>query len=249
MVGGVAGLAIILALLWFFCIKRRRNNEEAFDEKTFDPSRVARHSVNDPMDLLSPSVAAAGGAAASGNSAPRVDPFPFQNPSSPEDLPYDPYSHAPMRMPDARDYMDGAYDPYGGMEGGYGVAAAAGAAGAGIGARSAADHYNHGESAYSSSDYPSSSMSPTQSSSAALAKQREAAAERRTSRTSSGYNMPTGSGNGPQEVIGSPAASESGGRRESGISEGRTSVYQHTDMGSMPDEEEEQLDEVPPNYQ
>lgn len=207
----------------------------------FDPSRAARHSVNDPMDLLSPSVPAVGGAAFSGNSTPRVDPFPFQNASSPEDQPYDPISHAPMRMPDARDYMGGAYDPYGGMEGGYGLAAGAGA---GIGAGSAADHYNYGESAHSSSDYPSS-VSPTQTS-AAMAKQREAAAERRTSRTSSGYNVPSGSGNGPQEVIGSPAPSETGGRRESGISEGRTSVYQHTDMKSLPDEEEEQLDEIPP---
>ncbi|KAL0242253.1 hypothetical protein I308_105882 [Cryptococcus tetragattii IND107] len=242
-IGGVAGLAIILALLWFFCIKRRRNNEEAFDEKTFDPSRAARHSVNDPIDLLSPSVPAVGGAAASGNSTPRVDPFPFQNPS-PEN-PFDSYSHTPMHMPDARDYMGGAYDPYGGMEGGYGVAAAAG-----IGAGAAADHYNYGENAYSSSDYPSTQapVSPTRSSSAALAKQREAASERRTSRTSSGYNVATGSGNGPQEVIGSPTESESGGRRESGYSEGRTSFYQHTDMGSLPDEEEEQLDEIPPNY-
>ena len=33
-VGGVVGLLAILALLWFFCIRPRRRNNVAFDEKT-----------------------------------------------------------------------------------------------------------------------------------------------------------------------------------------------------------------------
>lgn len=33
-VGGVGGLIILAALLWFFCIRRRRDRDAAFDEKT-----------------------------------------------------------------------------------------------------------------------------------------------------------------------------------------------------------------------
>jgi hypothetical protein len=33
-IGGLAGLALLAALLWFFCFKRKRNNREAaFDDK------------------------------------------------------------------------------------------------------------------------------------------------------------------------------------------------------------------------
>ena len=43
-VGGVVGLLAILALLWFFCIRPRRRNNVAFDEKTVSwailPSRI-----------------------------------------------------------------------------------------------------------------------------------------------------------------------------------------------------------------
>ena len=34
MVGGVAALAILGALIWFFCFRRKRHDEVAFDEKT-----------------------------------------------------------------------------------------------------------------------------------------------------------------------------------------------------------------------
>ncbi|WVF66895.1 hypothetical protein IAT40_001638 [Kwoniella sp. CBS 6097] len=262
-IGGIAGLAILATLLWFFCFKKRRNNEQAFDEKTFDPTRAARHSVNDPIDLISPSVPAVGGAAAT---SPRVDPYPFesnQNAVAGGGEEYDPYAHAPpMRMPDARDYMGGGgYGPYGSAyEGGYGVAhtaagaAAGGAAAAAYGQTSPSQGYS---ASYDGHGSPSTNASPqVNMSQAALAKQREAASERYNNRMSAGFGGPSGSGAvgagagagaaGAQEVMGSPPSSEAG-RRESAISEGRASVYQHTDMGSMPDgSEEEGLAEIPP---
>jgi hypothetical protein len=66
---------------------------------------------------------------------PQIDPFPYEQSTSPPHSEagygnFDPYSHAPMQMPDARNYMaSGGYPGYG-MEGGYGVAAAGAGAGA-----------------------------------------------------------------------------------------------------------------------
>ncbi|WWC68829.1 uncharacterized protein I206_102764 [Kwoniella pini CBS 10737] len=249
-IGGIAGLAILATLLWFFCFKKRRNNDKAFDEKTFDP---ARHSVNDPIDLISPSVPNVGGTgAAVGASAtsPRVDPYTYA--SSGGDESYDPYAHAPpMQMPDARDYMQnsighGGYNPYGsGMEGGYGVAAAAGA---GAGAAAGAYGSTSPQQQYSPS-YENHYGQPQQTqnmSTAAMSKQREAAHERYQNRLSGGYGGPQAqaSGSGGQSGVPLSPDPSDGGRRESA----NGSVYQHTDMGSLPNEgdEQEEIAEIPP---
>ncbi|EIW69053.1 hypothetical protein TREMEDRAFT_74010 [Tremella mesenterica DSM 1558] len=238
-IGGLAALAL-LALLLFFCLRRRRNRQPAFDEKTFDPTR---HSTADPLDLLDPSVP---DMAVAGQGA-RVDPFPYQpNPlpsnetggwGAPEttNMVYDPYSHAPMQMPDARDYMTG----YGnGLDGGYGVAAGVAAgAGAGYGAAVAGEH-RRTSSGHSIHSPVSQSSGP---SSAALAKQREAQAERQRLHMTT-YDTPGGSGTaetGPDGV---------NRRASQALSEGRSTVYQHTDMASMPDDDEGGQSEIPPEY-
>jgi LPXTG-motif cell wall-anchored protein len=41
-VGGVLGLLAILALLWFFLIKRRKSKQHAFDEKTASPPTLRK---------------------------------------------------------------------------------------------------------------------------------------------------------------------------------------------------------------
>lgn len=294
-VGGVLGGLLILGLIGFFFWRNRRKREVALDEKAFDPGN--RHSVSDPLDLLAPSVpdvgggGSGGGAAGHGGSAPQVDPFPYGgNPAN--SAAYDPYSHAPMQMPDAQQYAaQGAHNPYGGYtggsgEGGYGAAAAYGALGgaAGIGAGAAAyDHSRHGdyrsETGHSTSTYtspypdhsPTSSPHPSQGgfggagygagaagaalSPAAAAKQREAAAERERQRmrmsqmhggSSGGQSYGAGhSGNQPPSPSTEPSTDD---RRASGMSDTGRSVYQHTDMGSVPDEGDEGPSEIPPNY-
>jgi len=246
-IGGIAGLLILLALLWFFCFRRRNNREVAFDEKTFDPAN--RHSVHDPIDLLAPAVPAVGNASDQGAAGPgpRVDPFPYAGaPTQSGQANYDPYSHAPMQMPDARNYLSGgqgSYPGYGqglGAEGGYGAAAALGA-GAGAGGAAAGAY---AASRYSTSDDQSTpgtaSVNPPNS--AAAAKQREAAAERQRLRVSDGYAAPPGGSSPP--VSDGP----DGNRRMSG-SEGPSTVYQHTDLGSVLDEGDmEGPTEIPPNY-
>jgi len=233
-VGGVVGLALLAGLLWFFCFKRRKNKQAAFDEKTFDPGN--RHSVNDPLDLLAPSVPNV-----NPGSSPHVDPFPYGG--SPNQNMYDPYAHAPMQMPNANDYLantgmggNGPYPTFGSGEGGYGAAALGGAA-LGAGGAYAASHDSHsqGQGYQTSEGYPPTSPPPGN------AKQREAAMERQRNRMSgapgpSGFTpMSEGSGGGAS----SPPTED--GRRQSGI-------YQHTDMTSVPDEEEETAEEIPPNY-
>ncbi|KAK4686055.1 hypothetical protein P7C73_g4070, partial [Tremellales sp. Uapishka_1] len=217
-VGGVVGLALLAALLWFFCFKRRRDHDEAFDEKMFDPSRTNRHSTGDPLDLLSPAVPVMGeeGVASSNN---QVDPYPYQAPQT-QQANYDPYGHAPSHMPDPRDYLSqGAYGS--GMDGGYGVAAGVGAGAAAAGAYGS-EHYD-----------PYNSQPP-----AGVAKQREAQAERERSQQYYG----SGSGSAP---VGQTSPS-SEGRRTSGMSDERE-VYQHTDAMSVPDENAEGVSsEIPP---
>ncbi|WWC87682.1 uncharacterized protein L201_002573 [Kwoniella dendrophila CBS 6074] len=256
-VGGIAGLAILGALIWFLCFRKKRKNAQAFDEKTFDPTNAARHSVNDPIDLISPSVPNVGGAA---STSPRVDPYPYSN--SGGETEYDPYAHAPaMQMPDARDYMQntvssGGYNPYGsGLEGGYGVAAATGAAvGAGAGAAAYGStsprqqHYQSSYDGHSNNGYGQAQGQPQNMSTAAMAKQREAANERYQNRMSGGYGGPiasaSGSGSGANNQVTSPDPSESGRRTSA-----NGSVYQHTDMGSMPEPDadaQEDLAEIPP---
>lgn len=256
-VGGVVGLAALLALLWFFCFRRRNRSEQAFDEKTFDPGN--RHSLADPIDLLAPAVPNVGNPDAGMDS--HVDPFPSHYGNVSPQQAYDPYSHAPMQMPDAHNYLGGSgYGTgYGNGDGGYGVAAAMGgaalggaAAGAGAGAYSA--------SQYSSepSHYGGGPTSPSQSqphhfggavpalapmvAPGVAAKQREAQAERdrlRSGGSGAGYNS-----SGP-----SRDATGSDNRRTSQMSDGGgQSVYQHTDMGSAPDEEEQPRQEIPPGY-
>jgi hypothetical protein len=216
--------------------------------------------VNDPLDLLAPSVPNVNpGPAGTGGPAPRVDPFPYGG--SPNSNMYDPYAHAPssMQMPNANDYLSnptmggsGPYPAFGGGEtgvggggggGGYGAAALGmGAAGAGAGAYAAASHSHTSHDQSSQGGYnngPSGYPSP-----AGNAKQREAAAERQRLRASnnvSGSGGPSGyvSGEGSGSAGGAPSPPMSDDRRQSGI-------YQHTDMGSAPEEEEEPGQEIPP---
>ena len=123
----------------------------------FEP--VNRHSVHDPIDLISPTVPNVGGLTPTGEHpnplSPRVDPFPYgaaaagaagagagaasmgayNNPQAA----YDPYGHPTMHMPDANDYAvnsGGGYG-YGPHDGGYGVAAGMGAGAAAVGAGAA----------------------------------------------------------------------------------------------------------------
>lgn len=243
-VGGVVGLALIGALLWFFLIRPKRRNNVAFDEKTFDPGN--RHSMSDPLDLLAPSVPNVGPTAGPAGSAPRVDPFPY---GSPEHS-YDPYSHAPMQMPDARDY-GGSYNTFGGHnDGGYGVAAGlGGAAGMGAAAYGAGgyddDGYSH--SNYTTSDHNAAGIGAGAAaggaSAAAIAKQRESAMERQRQRQSAGFDQSGmaagGSGNRPS----TEGRMSDHDRR---ASTGPSTVYEHTDYGSVPDEEEDGPSEIPP---
>jgi hypothetical protein len=204
---------------------------------------------------------------------PQIDPFPYEQSTSPPHSEagygnFDPYSHAPMQMPDARNYMaSGGYPGYG-MEGGYGVAAAgAGAGAAGVAGYEAgrdrdfqseySESTSHTSGGPSGSNSGNGSMAPLTP--AAVAKQREAQAERDRNRMSmTGYgNQPSGSAQGqygqyPGESQ-APAAPSSppldGDRRTSAaLSDGgRSTIYQHTDMGSVPDEgEEEGPSEIPP---
>jgi hypothetical protein len=137
-----------------------------------------------------------------------------------------------MRMPDARDYMGpgGSYPYAQGGDGGYGVAPAG--AGAGAAAYGAREYANEGGP-------PQSTSSQGHGSPVAAAKQREAQMETQRLRLSHQYAESGGSGGRAEELSGSPPLMDD--RRTSG-------VYQHTDMGSVPDpeEEEERPAEVPP---
>lgn len=177
-----------------------------------------------------------------------------------------------MQMPDARNYAPaagaGGYPSYG-SEGGYGAAAALGGAAAGAGAGAAA--YGASRRGFEPNDYSSYSQSSTDPTSpnpggsppppmtAAQAKQREAQNERARNRLSannsqqwgSSYanvNPAPGSSGGYNEYEGNTPPADN--RRESqALSDGgRSTVYQHTDMGSVPDEAEEAEPpaEVPP---
>ena len=179
-------------------------------------------------------------AAGAAGSAPQIDPFPY---GSPAQHSYDPYAHAPMNMPDARDY--GGYEGYGHQDGGYGVAAGLGAGAAAAGAGAAAYGASAGrdrEYDYASSqDHGSQSHQPYQQTSpAAAAKQREAGMERQRARMSGGYEAGGPSGNRYSHE--GPMMDE---RR---TSTEPSTVYQHTDYGSVPDEEgaDEGPSEIPP---
>lgn len=191
-----------------------------------------------------------------------VDPFPYDT-HGPQHT-YDPYSgHQSMEMPDARNYAPAGGNGYPSYatEGGYGAAAAMGGAAAGAagaGAYGASRGYQPGPGAHSNTDYsqystsdqghgsPNPNSPPPVPMTAAQAKQREAAAERARNRQSPQYgsSYPAGGSGSPED--------EMGARRQSqgAMSDGRGStVYQHTDFGSAPDEGEEELDqpaEIPP---
>jgi len=269
----------LIGLLAWFLLKRRKSKQHAFDEKTVSPSSFRsigladtqfdpRHSTHDPLDLLAPSVPDMGSGAAAGHvrgntAATDVDPFPY-DPSAghgANSYAYDPYNNpASMQMPDARNYAPGGvgaggYPSYGGGDGGYGVAAALGAGAAGVGAAGYGAHQaqsNTDYSHYSTSDGGHGApTSPPMT--AAQMKQREAAQERARNRMSPqygnygaqpyGYGEAGGSGGSPEEQ--DPA-----NRRQSqAISEGRSTVYQHTDYGSAHDGTEEVAEppaEIPP---
>jgi len=206
---------------------------------------------------------AAAGHVRGNTAATDVDPFPY-DPSAghgANSYAYDPYNNpASMQMPDARNYAPGGvgaggYPSYGGGDGGYGVAAALGAGAAGVGAAGYGAHQaqsNTDYSHYSTSDGGHGApTSPPMT--AAQMKQREAAQERARNRMSPqygnygaqpyGYGEAGGSGGSPEEQ--DPA-----NRRQSqAISEGRSTVYQHTDYGSAHDGTEEVAEppaEIPP---
>ena len=209
-------------------------------------------------------VGAAAGAGAGAVAGSHVDPFPYQAPQSPQNA-YDPYGHAPqqMHMPDARDYMSSGYPQYGssGLEGGYGAAAAGAGAGAAAAYGAAGGYGNDPYDPYdrrtSSGSHSSPPMSPgavggagagagAGLSAAAIAKQREAQAERNRLRMST-YDGPSGSGQQPTSPDMGAGADGVNRRSSQALSEGRSTVYQHTDMGSVPDDEEEEgLSEIPP---
>lgn len=227
--------------------------------------------MSDPLDMLAPSVPNVGGVgptAGPAGTSPRVDPFPY---GSPQQANYDPYSHAPsMQMPDARDY--GGYAPYGGHEGGYGVAAGLGGAAAGAGAYGATSGYgdsegyapssSHGDPSqgYYGGDSPgvnaagvgagaAAGAAAGGASAGAIAKQRESAMERQRQRQSAGFDQAGygmtpaqgSSGQANRQSVEGPG-SDGEGRRTSAAA----SVYQHTDYGSMPDEEDDGPGEIPP---
>ena len=206
---------------------------------------------------------AAAGHFGGNTAAADVDPFPY-DPSAghgANSYAYDPYNNpTSMQMPDARNYAPGGaggYPSYGGGDGGYGVAAALGAGAAGVGAAGYGAHQaqsNTDYSHYSTSDGGHGAQtSPPPPITAAQMKQREAAQERARNRMSPqygnygaqpyGYGEAGGSGGSPEEQ--DPA-----NRRQSqAISEGRSTVYQHTDYGSAHDGTEEVAEppaEIPP---
>jgi len=137
-----------------------------------------------------------------------------------------------MHMPDARDYLatGGPYPTYGpSADAGY----AAAAGGAGVAAYGLSDNSTSDNQTQSSTHNHNTNAGLNR---AAMAKQREAMADRQRLRLSSPYAEAGGSGVRP-ESQGSPPLSD--GRPASG-------VYQHTDMGSMQGEEEEGPAEIPP---
>ena len=176
--------------------------------------------------------AGAGAAAAGGDmSGEYISPTSdYGSPTSGGFDPYGPNGQGQMAMPDARNYMGGGYGPtYGSMEGGYAVAAAA----AGAGAYGAAHGNRTNYDGYSNQTHGEPVNAGPGATPAGIAKAREAQAARErqpnpANRTSGGYPGPSGQ---------SPS-SEEGGRTDT--------VYQHTDMGSLPDEEAQGPNEVPP---
>lgn len=182
-IGGLAGLALLGVLAWFLWKRNKKQKEQAFDEKMFDPAH--RYSRADPLDLVggganepfTHGAGAAGGA---------IEPFPYTNPSSPQNmsqgLSHDGYAPGPgsssahgaggdygysqMSMPDARNYAQGGGLGWGyGGDGyataaGVGAGAAAGAAGAaGIGAFNNRHQPPQHQQGYSGYDYRSETTS------------------------------------------------------------------------------------------
>ena len=203
---------------------------------------------------------AAAGHVGGNTAATNVDPFPYDpSAGAGNSYAYDPYAGQPsMDMPDARNYTAGAggYPSYGGGEGGYGAAAALGAGAAGVGAAGYAagrgynPQSNTDYSQYSTSDGGHGQTSPPMT--AAQAKQREAANERARNRMSPQYGNYGGQqpyGHGEAGGSGSPEEDPANRRQSQAYSEGRSTVYQHTDYGSAHDGTEEIADappEIPP---
>ncbi|CAD6564905.1 MAG: hypothetical protein TREMPRED_000391 [Tremellales sp. Tagirdzhanova-0007] len=150
-------------------------------------------------------------------------------------------------MPDARNYVGQYPSPGQGLEGGYGVAAAGAGAGAaaGIGAATlgSEDYASHGDQSHGSSNSPGRGGHPGPSS-AAAEKQREAQMERQRLRLSQPYPQASGSGTQTESGQGSPLLEED----ERRLSAAPSTVYQHTDMGSVPVGNEGVQAEIPPNY-
>ena len=232
-IGGIAGLVAILALLWFFCIKRkRRDKQAAFDDKMFDPSRSARHSTGDPLDLLQPSFPQTEGT--------RVDPYPYQAPMPMEDQ----YNLAPSMQ--NHGYGQSQYPAYGAGGGDPYAAAAAGMGLAGIGAGGGyAAHQAHHDP-YAGSSTMSHSPPP---STAAQSKQREAQSERMRHGEGSYYGHGQSSYGGPMSESdygpdasqshqnwASPEPSEAGAPNNNNRTSvaSASEVIQHTDGGEIP---------------
>lgn len=150
-----------------------------------------------------------------------------------------------MQMPDARDY-GGSYAPFSGHgDGGYGVAAGLGGAAVGAGAGAASygpsayDDETYSHSNYTTSDHNAAGLGAGMAgagagagaSAAAIAKQRESAMERQRQRNSTGYDQ----SGGPAGASGNRPSTEGG---YSDDYRRTSTVYEHTDMASVPDEEE-----------
>lgn len=251
-VGGVGGALLLAGIAAFLLYRRKKSKEVAFDEKMFDPHHSTRHSALDPLDNLPPAGAAGVGIPAEPSA---IDPYPYEAPQHGAHGDYGNYAeynydgqqapqHPPlqpgerMTMPDARDYM-GGYSGY--NSGGYGAAAMTGAAAGGAGAAMYADD------PYAST---TTTTSPT-----AMSKHNEAMAERQGAFSPTGGSSAAGSrlshyedansqghgyaytaSSGSPTRLTRPASSDV-------LSDGRQSVYQHTDMLSEPDQE---MQEIPP---
>ena len=151
-------------------------------------------------------------------------------------------------MPDARNYIGQHPSPGQGLEGGYGVAAAGAGAGAGAGAAGGVGATALGSEDYADRDDQSSDFPgpPGRSghpglSAAAAAKQKEAQMERQRLRLSQPYSQAGGSGAQSDSGQGSPPMDD-----ERRLSTSPSTVYQHTDMGSLPVGNEGAPAEIPP---
>ncbi|CAK9783463.1 unnamed protein product [Cutaneotrichosporon oleaginosum] len=217
-VGGVGGALVIAGLVALFLYRRKKNREVAFDEKMFDPHHSTRHSQADPLDIAptSPSVGMPG-------EHTTIEPFPYE-PSSAHGYEYDPYQHNQsfgQMQPGDTMQMQGMNMPdardymYGGNN--YSGYGAAAVGGAAAGALSPVAAAKHREA--------TGALSPQQTGMSS------SAGGSRLSHYEDAYS---------QQQHQYPASPP-----RSAPSDGRQSVYQHTDMLSEPSDE---MQEIPPNY-